>query len=147
MKKYKQTVIPEVSTEHWKTLSLHEAQKKMMEYYRVKYPYTRTVTNQHLGIRVGFEADGVAKTCKGGKTYPEKCCLVEVLDKLIQYAEFNNFGDRKRTDKINVLGYLNFKVKVKMNGKIEHIHLTIRITNRKDGRFTFHYSMSVNIWK
>ena len=146
MKKYKQTIIPEISTEKWESLPLREVQKKMTEYYRAKYPNTRTVTNQHLGIKIGFESDGLAKTCKGGSCYPAKNCLVEILDKLIRYAKFNNFGDRKPKDKPNVLGYLNFKVKARINGKVEYIHLTVRITNRNEGRFTFHYSMSVNIW-
>ena len=94
--KYKQIIIPEVSTENWKSLSLRDAQKKMAEYYRTNYPYTRVVKNQHLGIEVGFESEGITKTCKGGKTYPEKCCLIEILD---------------------------------------------------EGRFNFHYSMSINIWQ
>jgi len=145
-KKYKQTFIPEISTERWENLPLREVQKKMTEHYRAKYPNTRKVVNQHLGIKVGFESAGLTKTCKGGSNYPAKNCLIEILDKLIRYAEFNNFGDRKPKDKQNVLGYLNFKVKVKINGEIEYIHLTIRITNRSEGRFTFHYSMSVNIW-
>ena len=145
--KYKQIIIPEVSTEKWENLSLRDVQKKMAEHYRAKYPNTRTVKNQHLGIKIGFESDGLGKTCRGGSNYPTKNCLVEILDKLIRYAEFNNFGNRKPKDKPNVLGYLNFKAKAKINGKIEHIRLTIRITKRNEGRFTFHYSMSVNIWQ
>ncbi|MCL2028729.1 MAG: hypothetical protein FWG79_09645 [Bacteroidales bacterium] len=146
MKKYKQTIIPEISTDNWENLTPQESRKKLLEYYRTKYPYNRTIINQHLGIKIGFEADGVSKTCRGGKIYPEKNCLIEILDKLIRYAEFNNFGNRKPTDKPNVLGYLNFKAKAKVNGQIEYVHLTIRISNRKEGRFTFHYSMSINIW-
>jgi hypothetical protein len=146
IKTYKQVIIPEVSTENWENLTLKESRNKIFEYYRTHYPFDRTIVNQHLGITVRFESESYRKTSKGGKIYSEKSCLIEILDELILYAIFTNFGDRKRTDEPNVLGYLNFKVKVKINGKIEHIHLTIRITNRNEGRFTFHYSMSINIW-
>ena len=140
MKKYKQTVIPEVSTANWKTKTYSEARKKVMDYYRTHYLNGKKVTNQHLGITVEFDPDGADKTSRGGAIYLKKKCLVEVLSEMIQYAEYSNWGDRKAKDKPSVIGFLNFKVKVKIDEKIENIHLVIRVTN--DGKF--HYTMEVN---
>jgi hypothetical protein len=49
-------------------------------------------------------------------------------------------GGRKPTDGNFVIGYLNFKAKVRIDGKLEHVHLIIRVRNT--GKF--HYSMEVN---
>jgi hypothetical protein len=142
MKKYKQTVIPEASTKEWSGLKPLATRKKVLEYYRIHYLTGHKVINKDLGIAVQFEAAGAKKTSFGGNIYPEKACLVEVLDKLIRYAEYSNWGDKKVTDALHVIGYMNFKVKVRIDGRIEHIHLVIRVTN--DGKF--HYTLEINVW-
>ena len=142
-KKYKQTIIPEVSTDYWEQFMPTMARKKMFEFYNTHYFQKKRVINQHLGIAVEFDATGGRKTCFGSGVYPKKKCLIEVLDKMIRYAEYSNFGERKPKDPANVIGYLNFNVKVRIDGKIEYIHLIIRMTN--NGKF--HYSMEVNVWK
>ncbi|MCL2414997.1 MAG: hypothetical protein FWC94_07120 [Bacteroidales bacterium] len=142
-KPYKQTVIPEVSTENWKNMPIKAFHEKVSNYYRMHYQGKCRIINQHLGIAVEFDRSGANKTSHGGHLYAKKACLLEVLDKVIRYAEYSNWGERKITDSPTVIGYLNFKVKVKIDGKIEHVHLIIRVTN--NGKF--HYSMEVNIWK
>ncbi len=143
MKKYTQKVIPEVSTDGWKNLPIKDFRKKVFTHYTEKYQGKCYVTNKHLGIVVEFDREGANKTGYGGHLYAKKACLVEVLDKMVRYAEYCNWGDRKSTDKPNVIGYLNFKVKVKIDEKIENVHLVIKLTN--NGKF--HYSMEVNIYK
>jgi len=142
MAKYKQTVIPEVSTQSWIGLTPFATRKKVFEYYRTHYVNGSRVINQHLGIAVGFDRIGLKKTSFGGSMYPKKACLVEVLDKLIRYAAYSNWGERKDSDNPHVIGYLNFKSAVRIDGKLEHVHLVIRVNN--NGKF--HYSMEVNIW-
>jgi len=139
MKKYKQTVIPEVSTDDWKHLSVDQVREKLFNEYRNRYK-GKKVVNQDLGICVKFEVSGARKVSHGTATYSKKACLISVLDQLIEYAEYNNWGNRKEKDPPNVVGYFNFKAKVKIDGKIEHIRLVIRLRN--DGKF--HYSMEVN---
>jgi len=140
--KYKQTVIPEVSMGKWKELHKGEASDKMLNHYRTHYVGKRVI-NQHLGIAVEFNMKGAGKTTKGGPIYHEKKCLIEILDKMIEYAEYSNWGDRKESDPPHVIGYFNFKVKVKIDGKQEHVHLVVRLT--KDGKF--HYTYEVNVKK
>jgi len=138
MAKYKQTVIPEVSTEEWARLSLYEARKKMFDYYKEHYLGSRVV-NKSIGITVEFEQAGNKKTSYGGSLYPAKVCLVEILDKLIRHAEYSNWGERKPTDPNYVIGFLNFKVKVRVDGVLKHVRLAIRVRNT--GKF--HYSLDV----
>jgi len=138
-KKYKQTIIPEVSIGEWETLPVYHSRKKMFDHYRNHY-VGRCVKNQHLGISVEFDIVGARKTSQGGSIYPKKKCLIEILDKMIEYAEYSNWGDRKENDPPHIIGYLNFNVKVKIDDSLEHIHLVVRVTN--DGKF--HYYMEVN---
>ena len=95
-----------------------------------------------MNIPVSFDRIGAKKTGFGGSIYPKKACLVEILDKLIRYAEYNNWGDRKDKDDIRVIGYMNFKVKAFIDGKMEYVHLYITVRNNG----SFHYSLEVNIW-
>lgn len=142
MKKYKQTVIPEVSTKEWRGLTLFNVRKKMFDFYKKHYTGLKVI-NKDIGITVEFERAGNKKTSYGGFLYPKKACLVEVLDKLIRYAEYSNWGDKKEKDEPYVIGYLNFKIKVRIDGIIEYAHLVIRVRNT--GKFQ--YSIDLNHWK
>jgi len=139
MAKYKQTVIPEASTKEWAMLTASEVREKLDNEYRARH-IGKKVVNQALGITVEFESTGARKTAHGSATYSKKACLVSVLDQLVRYAEYSNWGDRKPQDITRVIGYLNFKAKVKIDGKTEHAHIVVRVCN--DGRF--HYAMEVN---
>jgi hypothetical protein len=139
MGKYRQKVIPSASTAEWRTLNIAMLHKKMYAEYRSRYD-GKNVVNQHLGITIGFETGSAKKTALGSAAYSKKACLVSVLDQLLCYAEYNNWGDRKAKDPANVIGFFNFKAKVRIDGKLEHVHLVVRV--RKDGKF--HYAMEVN---
>jgi hypothetical protein len=143
MKKYKQTIIPEASTKEWSGMSAYATRKKAFDYYNMHYSGRKKIRNKSLNILVSFDRIGAKKTSFGGYIYPKKACLVEVLDKLIRYAEYNNWGERKATDAPNVVGFLNFKAKVYIDGKIEHVHLVVILRNDA----SFHYSIEINIWK
>ena len=142
MAQYKQAIIPEVATKEWTGLPLSVTRKKMLDYYKKHYTGKRVI-NKDIGIAVEFERAGSKKTSYGGYLYPKKACLVEVLDQLIRHAEYSNWGERKATDPDYVIGFLNFKVKVRINGALKHVRLVIRVRNT--GKF--HYSLEVNVWE
>jgi len=142
MKKYKQTVVPEVSMGEWEKLSVYESRQKIFDYYSTHYKGVRSVINLHLGICVEFNQRGARKSSFGTAIYPKKKCLVEILDKMIENAEYTNWGERKPTDPTDVIGYLNFKVKVLIDKKVEFVHLVIQVTN--GGKF--HYVQEINRW-
>jgi len=60
----------------------------------------------------------------------------------MEVAEYNNFGERKSTDKPSVHGYFNFKAKVIINGKLEHVRISVLFKNNKA-----YYNHEVNIIK
>jgi hypothetical protein len=128
MTKYKQTIIPEIFTAEWLKLTAPELRNNVYNEYRTRY-YGKKVVNQSLGISVEFEAEGARKTSHGSGIYSKKACLITVLDQLIRYAEYSNWGDRKTTDANYVIGYLNFNAKVRIDGKLEHVHLVVRVRN------------------
>ena len=139
MKKYKQQIIPMVSTESWKQLTKKELIEHAYELYLSKLSGVEVI-NEDLGITVKFEKWSAKKTTKGSALYSKKAAIIEVLDDLVRYAEFSNWGNRKDNDITSVIGYFNMKVMVKIDGILEHIHLVIQVKN--NGKF--HYTMEVN---
>jgi hypothetical protein len=139
MKKNVQKTIPVVSTEKWKHLPKNELVKNAYDLYVSKLS-GKEVINADLGIAVKFTKWTAKKTTKGSALYYKKAAVIEVLGDLVQYAEFSNWGNRKNSDKDSVIGYLNMKVKVEIDGILEHIHLVIQVKN--NGKFQ--YTMEVN---
>ncbi|GHU85408.1 hypothetical protein FACS1894153_0570 [Bacteroidia bacterium] len=139
MKKYKQIIIPETSTTEWKGLTIPQIRNKMLSDYKSRYTGV-SVINKDLGIKVEFETGGAKKTSHGGSVSVKKASLLPVLDELVRYAEYNNYGGRKDSDAPNIVGFLNFKAKVKIDAKVENVHLVVRIKN--DGKF--HYFLYLN---
>ena len=118
-KKYKQTEIPEILIKERVNLS-----QWSRKYYEENIQ-NKVAKNRCLGIQVKFSSLGKGKVSYGGAKYAKKTSLVECLPKLLEVAEYNNFGHRKNTDLSTVWGYLNFKAKVKINGKTEHVRLSV----------------------
>jgi len=137
MKKYKQTFIPSVSTGIIKN-SIAAAK----EYY-AKNLQGKSVVNKHLGIRIRFTGVGRDKVTFGGAIHKKKVAVLQCLLELLEVAELNNFGRRKEKDKQNVLGYLNFKAKVKIDGVLEHIRIAVIL--KSDGKV--YYNHEINIKK
>ena len=137
MKKYKQTLIPCVRTDGFDNSTF-----AIREYYK-SHLQGKCVINQHLKIPIHFTSLGKGKLAFGSGRYVKRSVLVRCLEKLVAVAEFNNFGGRKITDKSSVLGYLNFKAKVKIDGKTENIRITVML--KRDGKV--YYNHEVNMIK
>ena len=138
--KYKQTVIPTViiPTE-WKKLKGIELRKFIFEYIKQHYA-GQVVKNIDTSINVHISITGGRKTAYGEAIYSKKAVLMFVLPDIIKYAKRNNFGEPKAKDGANILGYLNFKCKCKIDNKIENVRLAIQI--QKGGKF--YYNIEVN---
>ena len=140
MSNYRQTTIPETNTENLIDKSRDELRKFIRSYYHVTFQNKVTVKNLDLGITIGFIGEGKKKTAYGAAMYQKKAAAIMILDQLLIHAKFTNWGNRKETDKPEVLGYLNFKVKLKIDGKL--IHFAINVEVRNNGKF--HYSLDEN---
>jgi hypothetical protein len=62
---------------------------------------------------------------------------------MIENAEYSNMGQRKESDKGNVLGYLNFKAKAKIDGKIYHFRIAVKLKTDMKA----YYNHTVNRYK
>lgn len=136
--KYKQKVIPETINE-WADISSKQLIEKAKEYY-TNHLQGKTIVNENIGIKIFFSSAGKGKFAYGGTMYSEKVTAVKIIAELLQYAEYNNFGERKETDKKNVIGYLNFKAKGKINGKLKHFRISIQF--KIDGKFYYNHEIN-----
>ena len=137
MKKYKQTEIPNVTITDRKDLA-----KVIKDFYN-KNLQGKSVINRDLGIIIHFTSAGKSELAYGRALHAKKAAVIKCLAKLIEEAEYNNFGERKETDKNNVVGYLNFKAKVKIDKIVENVRITVLL--KKDGRA--YYNHEINIKK
>lgn len=137
MKKYKQKIIPSTKTDK------KENNKKFIKDFYKENLQGKTVTNKDLGIVIRFNATGKNELAYGRATYSKKVAVLKVLKSLLREAEYNNFGARKAKDKESVLGYYNFKAKVKIDEKIENVRISVLITTDLKA----YYNHEVNIIK
>lgn len=137
MSKYRQKIIPEVKVQTYRNLRQY-----VRDYYAANVQ-GKTVVNEDIGLTIYFGSDGKAELAHGRAMYASKAALVQCLPTLLKVAEYSNFGTRKDKDEKNVFGYANFNAKVRIDGKIEHIHIAVKVkTNGKA-----YYSHEVNIKK
>lgn len=140
MSKHKQHIIPSVTTpKEWRGWTSLQLRKYVAGYVKAHYKNT-TVINDHTQLHINITVRSGQKTAYGEAMYSKKAALITVLPDLIKYAVYNNFGPAKTTDSKDVLGYLNFKVKCKIDGKIENIRLAVQF--QKGGKF--YYNIEVN---
>jgi hypothetical protein len=135
--KYKQTIIPSVQS------IPKENNISFIKNYYSQNLQGKTVINKHLGIEVRFNATGRGELAYGRAIHKKKTAVLKCLPKLIELAEYNNFGSRKQKDKAHVLGYYNFKAKVKIDGIIENVRITVMVTTDLKA----YYNHEVNIIK
>jgi hypothetical protein len=143
MKKYKQTIIPEVSTDRFAKMTKREMTTFVRDYYA--YNYSGIIAlNLHKNIIISFTNKGKRKTAFGEAMYPKKVAVMLVLDKLIQYGKFNNWGNRKPSDSKDLLGYYNFKSYVFIDGEKECVRLAAQVYKTGDICFNPYYNLEVN---
>jgi hypothetical protein len=136
MKKYKQQTIPSISiVEH------NDLRKYVRDFY-TKNIQGNTVVNKHLGLTIYFGSDGKSEL-SGRAIYVKKAALVQCLLILMEQAEYNNFGQRKPQDAPSIFGYANFKAKVKIDGKIENVRISVIV--KSNGKA--YYNHEINIIK
>lgn len=135
MKKYRQTIIP-----HIKTKVIDNDRKSVAKFYTENLQ-GKIILNKCLNVNIKFNAIGKAELSYGRSIHTKKVAILQCLVVLLSEAEYNNFGVRKLTDEKSVLGYLNFKAKVIIDDKLEHIRLTVLM--KKDGKMYYHHEVNI----
>lgn len=123
----------------WQECSPAELRKKVMEYFQAHLKGVKVV-NHDTGIPIEITMKAGRKTAMGEAMYGKKAEIVRVLPQLLETAKYNNFGNRKEKDNSDILGYLNFKGLVILDGKKEHLRIAVKFL--KGGYF--YYNIEVN---
>lgn len=98
------------------------------------------MVNRDTGLTIRITMASGRKTAYGEAMYSKKAEVVRILPDLIEHAIYNNFGQRKQGDNKDILGYLNFKAKCILDGKVEHLRIAVQF--QKGGKF--YYNVEVN---
>ncbi|MBQ4475291.1 MAG: hypothetical protein II935_03755 [Bacteroidales bacterium] len=140
MSKYKQTIIPSVKTpEAWKKLKGYELRNLIFDTIKKKYA-GQSVINKDFGIPITISVSSGRKTAFGEAIYSKKAAAVLILPDIIANAKYNNWGNPKEEEGANIKGYMNFKCKVIIDGKTEHIRLAVQF--QKGGKY--YYNIEIN---
>jgi hypothetical protein len=129
--------VPIVSTK-----GISTNRKKVAEYYN-KHIEGKVVVNKDINIPIQFTKIGQSKIAYGEAIYRKKVAILQCLPEIIRNAKYNNYGNRKPQDAKKIIGYLNFKAKVLIDGKVENIRIAVRF--QSNGKF--YYNHEVNIIK
>jgi hypothetical protein len=139
--KYKQKIIPSIIVPNYINRSkISELKKYAKDYYK-KNLQGKVIKNECLGHTISLSGQGIRKLTQGSVLYTKKVAVIYMLSDVLKYAEYSNFGQRKSNDPIELIGYYNFKCKVKINNKIEHIRIATMLY--KDGRIYFGHEVNL----
>ena len=122
--------VPEVSTERFKQMKVSELRAFTLDYYLSHLKGKKVAIKNHLK-EVIFTTKAGRKIAKGEAMYSEKAAVIEHLEELIKNSTYNNWGSRKETDSPNILGFLNFKSKLTIDGEKRHVRIAISLTRER----------------
>lgn len=122
--------VSEVSTERFKQMKVSELRAFTLDYYLSHLKGKKVAIKNHLK-EVIFTTKAGRKIAKGEAMYSEKAAVIEHLEELIKNSTYNNWGSRKETDSPNILGFLNFKSKLTIDGEKRHVRIAISLTRER----------------
>lgn len=144
MEKYKQKYIPEVEIpKEWRKMRLNDLKIAVGEFYK-KNIQGWEVLNIDKGFRITFSSQGRQKLTRGSAMYSKKAAVMLILKELLEAAEYSNFGRRKGNDPAVLMGYLNFKAKCKIDGKIETVRFACMLYRADKIYFNHEINMKIS---
>ncbi|WP_392420146.1 zincin-like metallopeptidase domain-containing protein [Capnocytophaga canis] len=123
---------PQLSTDDFKKMTVKELREFTLQYYLQNLKGKKVAVKDFIK-EVVFTTKAGRKIAHGEAMYKEKAVAIKHLEQLIKNSTYNNWGDRKPQDNPNILGYLNFKSKLIIDG--EKKHLRIAVVLDKDRNF------------
>ena len=127
--------VPEVSTERFKKMSVPELREYTLEYYLENYGRKSISKNFFKEDNIQIEFFNTAGKKLQKPIYKEKVAVLEHLESLIKNSTYNNWGNRKESSPPNIIGYLNFKAKVTIDGEKRHVRISIAVDRDRKFRF------------
>ncbi|WP_394760069.1 hypothetical protein [Flavobacterium sp.] len=122
----------EISTETFKKMSVTELRNFTIDYYNKNLKGKKVAIKNALK-EVFFTANAGRKILK--PIYSEKVAVIEHLEELIKNSTYNNFGLRKNSDSKDVLGFLNFKSKITIDGIKRHVRISVILDIQRKTKF------------
>jgi hypothetical protein len=123
MSKYRQKVIPETTLFDAKGTKLGEL---MRDFYK-KNLQGKTIINKDIGVTIIFTSEGIGKASHHRRIGEINAAAIKIIDKMLENAEYSNFGQRKPDDKQNVRGYLNFKATALIDGEKRYFRIAVKL--------------------
>lgn len=111
-----------INTVEFKKMSVSELKKFTLDFYNANLKGKKVEIKNYLK-EVLFVTDAGRKILK--PIYSEKVAIIEHLEDLIKNSTYNNFGERKESDSKDILGFLNFKSKITIDGIKRHVRISI----------------------
>ncbi len=111
-------------------MRVSELREYTLNYYNEHLKGNKVAINKHLKEVVFLSKTG-KKIAKGGSMYKEKAAVIDHLEPLIVKSTYNNWGERKKNDSKDVIGYFNFKSKLEIDGIKRHIRIAIEVRRDK----------------
>ena len=127
--------VPEVSTERFKQMSVPELREYTLEYYLENYGGKSLSKKFFKEEDIHIEFFNTAGKKLQKPIYKEKVAVLEHLESLIKNSTYNNWGNRKESSPPNIIGYLNFKAKVTIDGEKRHVRISIAVDEKRKFRF------------
>jgi len=127
--------VTEVSTERFKQMSVPELREYTLEYYLENYGGKSISKNFFKEDNIQIEFFNTAGKKLQKPIYKEKVAVLEHLESLIKNSTYNNWGNRKESSPPNIIGYLNFKAKVTIDGEKRHVRISIAVDRDRKFRF------------
>lgn len=115
-------VVEIIISEKIKSAKRSELPKLAKEYY-IDYVSGKSIINAHKGFKISFTGQGQNKIAHGSALYAKKVATIKYLPEILENAVYSNFSHRKAKDPKELIGYLNFKGKCKIDGRIEYLRL------------------------
>lgn len=122
---------PETDTARFKKMKVNELREFTLKYYNLYLKGEKENVEKHLK-EVIFTTKAGRKIAYGEAMYSAKAAVITHLKTLIKNSTYNNWGDRKPQDNPNILGYLNFKSKITIDGQKRHLRISVIVDKERN---------------
>lgn len=115
-----------INSDIFKNMKVGELRKFTLHYYNQNLKGNKVAIKNALK-EVSLVSNAGKKIAVGGAMYKEKAAVISHLEELIKNSTYNNWGDRKENKDESLLGYLNFKSKLIIDGTKRHVRISIAL--------------------
>ncbi len=132
--------IPIVEDSQFKGMKLGEIRNFVKAHYESKFK-GKNVINEDKGITVTLGREGLHHTIYARNAGYIKLKALLIINEMIESAVYCNFKDADSDDPKDIIGYMNFKSKVIIEGLNHVFRISVRLS--KEGKFFYDHAVRV----